>query len=225
MLRCVAVDDEPMALSVISNFCGRIGNIDLTVFTDPEAAVRMIEENHPDLVFLDIEMGTVNGMDLARRLPEDTCVILTTAYKQYALEGYDIGVIDFLHKPFSFSRFELAVNKARKVVEYIRSRYDRQDLVVKEEYMNVSIPFSDILYIEAQNNYCSIYRRDGVCTNSRISLKSLIPSLPSREFVRVHRSFVVSKSKIERYTKKEVRLLNGQIIPVGRQYSDVLPLL
>ncbi len=218
-ISCVAVDDEPMALSVISNFCKRAGGNTLAVFTDPDDAFRHISGSRPDLVFLDIEMGTVSGLDIARRLPEGILVIFTTAYKQYALDGYDIGVVDFLHKPFSYSRFEKAMEKVRMLVEFKHAGTYSQVLMVKEDYTNVSIPFNDIMYIEAMNNYCRIFRSNGHCTNSRISLKALASSLPEKEFIRVHRSFVVSRSRIVRYSGKEICLSSGHVIPVGRQYS------
>lgn len=217
---CVAVDDEPMALSVISSFCSRAGGMDLTTFTDPEAALDFIQQTCPDLVFLDIEMGRVNGMDVAAKLPAGTFVILTTAYKQYALDGYDIGVVDFLHKPFPYSRFETAIGKVRTLVGYRRKERDAGVLTVKEGYMNVSIPFSDIIFIEAMNNYCRIQRENGVCTMSRISLKVLMTELPETEFVRIHRSFVVARSKVEKYTRKEILLSDGSSLPVGRMYAD-----
>ena len=108
----MAIDDEPMALSVISGFCERKGGYELTVFTDPEEALARLDEIRPELVFLDIEMGDISGLDVAKRLPKGCALIFTTAYAQYALDGYDLGVVDFLHKPFSYSRFEKAVEKA-----------------------------------------------------------------------------------------------------------------
>ena len=121
-IRCVAIDDEPMALSVISNFCERCGGGELSVFTDAAEALACLGEIRPELVFLDIELEGSSGLDVARQLPEDCVVVFTTAYAQYALDGYDLGVVDFLHKPFSYSRFETALVKATAAIEYIRSR-------------------------------------------------------------------------------------------------------
>lgn len=216
---CVAIDDEPMALSVISSFCQRRGGISLTTFTDPDEAMAQINEIRPELVFLDIEMGGVSGLDVAKKLPQGCAVIFTTAYAQYALEGFDIGVTDFLHKPFSYSRFEKAMDKAVLVVDYIRSKRT-QVITVKEEYLNVQVPVSEIIYIESMNNYCKIWRTGNVCTQTRMTLKSLIDLLPQEGFRRIHRSFVVASDKVTGFNKREVYLSNGKVLPVGRQYAD-----
>lgn len=216
---CVAIDDEPMALSVISSFCQRRGGISLTTFTDPDEAMAQINEIRPELVFLDIEMGGVSGLDVAKKLPQGCAVIFTTAYAQYALEGFDIGVTDFLHKPFSYSRFEKAMDKAVLVVDYVRSKRT-QVITVKEEYLNVQVPVSEIIYIESMNNYCKIWRIGNVCTQTRMTLKSLIELLPQEGFRRIHRSFVVASDKVTGFNKREVYLSNGKVLPVGRQYAD-----
>ena len=221
-IRCVAIDDEPVALSVISNFCERCGGVELSVFTDPAEALTCLNEIKPELVFLDIELEGCSGLDVARQLPEDCVVVFTTAYAQYALDGYDLGVVDFLHKPFSFSRFETSLVKATAAIEYIRSRQKNKVITVKEEYLNVPIPISEIIYIEAMNNYCRIFRDGDVCTMTRSTLKSLIQMLPQNDFVRIHRSFVVAADRIVSFTKKEVCLKSGKTLPVGRQYTDMI---
>lgn len=218
----MAIDDEPMALSVISGFCERKGNCTLVTFTDPHEALLHIEEIRPELVFLDIEMNGTSGLDVAKSFPKDCAVIFTTAYAQYALDGYDLGVVDFLHKPFSYTRFEKAFDKAALVVEYVRSKRKSQVIVVKEEYLNVPIPVSEILYVEAMNNYCRIFRADSVVTQTRMPLKSLIDMLPAESFVRIHRSFVVATDKVSSFNRKEVYLFSGKVLPVGRQYADNL---
>ena len=218
----MAIDDEPMALSVISNFCERKGGMDLHVFTDPAEALLRLDEISPELVFLDIEMEGVNGIDVARKLPKGCCVIFTTAYAQYALEGYDLGVIDFLHKPFSYQRFEKAVEKASIVVDYLRSRKSGMTIIVKEDYLNVPVPVSEIIYIEAMNNYCRIFRTRNVLTQTRMTLKSLVDLLPDNGFIRIHRSFVVAADHVVSFNKKEVCLSNGRVLPIGRQYADAL---
>ena len=221
-MRCMAIDDEPMALSVISSFCERKGGISLSVFTDPDEALSNLDSISPELVFLDIEIDGTSGIDVAKRLPESCAVIFTTAYAQYALDGYDLGVVDFLHKPFSYSRFEKAVEKAAMTLEFLHTKNTDKVITVKEDYLNVPVPVSDIIYIEAMNNYCRIYRTGGVVTHTRSTLKSLVDILPGKDFVQIHRSFVVAADKIAGFTKKEVCLLNGKSLPVGRQYADYL---
>ena len=165
-------------------------------------------------------MGEKPILEIAKRLPQGCAVIFTTAYAQYALEGYDLGVVDFLHKPFSYARFEKALEKAALVVEYVRSKKTALAITVKEEYLNVPIPVSEIIYIEAMNNYCRIFRTGNVVTQTRMTLKSLIDMLPAEGFVRIHRSFVVAADKVSSFNKKEVYLLGGKALPVGRQYSE-----
>ena len=111
-IKCIAIDDEPMALEIISSFCQRHGNIELTVFTNPIAGIEQVKKIKPNILFLDIEMEDINGRDLARDLPHEVMLIFTTAYAQYALDGFELNAIDFLHKPFSYARFEKAVQKA-----------------------------------------------------------------------------------------------------------------
>lgn len=114
-IKCVAIDDEPLALDVIEKFCQRIGGVELSVFSDPALGIEMIKREKPQIAFLDIEMENINGLTIASKLPEDTCFIFTTAYLEYALEGYELDAVDYLHKPFAFSRFQTAFSKALRL--------------------------------------------------------------------------------------------------------------
>lgn len=120
-LRCIAIDDEPMALLIIEQFCRRKGGIELSVFSEPQIGLNEIRRLQPDLVFLDIQMNSINGLEIADSLPEKCCFIFTTAYAQYALEGFNLDAVDFLHKPFSYERFEVAVEKALRRIESKRN--------------------------------------------------------------------------------------------------------
>ena len=163
-------------------------------------------------------MDCLNGLDIARKLPASTCFIFTTAYIRYALDGFDLDAADFLHKPFSYERFKTAVEKAVRRLEYIRN--EKECIVVKQEYNNVVIPVSDILYIEAMENYCKIFRRKGRYTLSRMKLKAITELLPPRNFIRIHRSFIVQLDSIQHFNKQELRLTTGQTLPIGRQYAE-----
>lgn len=217
-INCIAIDDEPIALSVISQFCLRSGGIDLLVYSEPQEGLQAIIDRQPDIVFLDIEMDCLNGLDIARKLPASTCFIFTTAYIRYALDGFDLDAVDFLHKPFSYERFKIAVEKAMRRLGYARNVND--SIVVKQEYNNVVIPCSDILYIEAMENYCKIFRRKGHYTLSRMSLKAMAELLPPCKFIRIHRSFIVPIDSIQNFNKQELRLTSGQTLPIGRQYAE-----
>lgn len=218
-IRCVAIDDEPLALEVIRRFCQRMGGIELTTFTNPAEGLDFIEKEKPALVFLDIEMDNIDGLKIAAGLPEGTCFIFTTAYLRYALDGFDLDAVDYLHKPFAYSRFQTAVEKAMRRIGHTRMKTTTQCIVVKQDYNNISIPLDDILYIEAMEGYSRIFRAIGQSVTSRVILKNICAMLPESDFLRIHRSFIVSRSKIRSFSKQEVFLSDSTSLPIGRQYA------
>lgn len=229
-LRCVAIDDEPLALNVIRTFCQRLDPpAELLTFSDPEAGLSVILRESPDIVFLDIEMENISGLTLAGQLPAGTCFIFTTAYLDYALEGFNLDAVDYLHKPFSFDRFRTAVAKAlRRLSLSDNAAQKPSSITVKQEYSNVTIPLDEILYIEAMEGYCKIFRENAPCVLSRVLLKNLASMLPDTEFLRIHRSFIVPRSKISSFTRQTVtlrpcaRFPSAVTLPVGRQYAPAL---
>ena len=226
IIKCIAIDDEPLAIDVIAKFCERRGGMSLRAFSDPDLGLEAVLSDKPDILFLDIEMGDTSGLAIASRLPAEICVIFTTAYLHYAVEGFNLDAVDYLHKPFSYTRFETAIAKAIRRLGRGMSAgtpAKRQgSIVVKQGYSNVTILFDDIIYIEAVERYSRIYRRSGGRVVTRILLKQIFGMLPAGDFIRVHRSFIISSSKIASYTRQEIRLISGQSIPVGRQYAAVL---
>lgn len=225
VIKCIAIDDEPLALSVISKFCERLGNLELVTYSDPVAGLAAIKEQKFDLLFLDIEMEGIDGLMIAKELPADMCFIFTTAYLNYAVDGFNLDAVDYLHKPFSYERFVKAVEKALKVIDYNKRALLRRCIVVKQEYNNISIPLSEIVYIEAMEGYSKIFRTDGKCTISRVILKVIGAMLPENEFVRIHRSFIIAVDKISSFTRQNVKLVNGVTLPIGRQYSNNIQIL
>lgn len=221
-INCIAIDDEPIALQIIENFCNRKGDISLRCFNNPLEGLKAIRESKPQLVFLDISMPEMNGLDLARNLPPATCVIFTTAYTEYAFEGFDLDAVDYLHKPFLYERFEKSVEKARRRLNSGENTRKPQTIVVKKEYDSVPIQIDDILYIEAMENYVKIHLADGEIIVSRINMKGIISMLPDDEFIRIHRSYIIPRSKIKNFSKKKVTLSSGEELPVGRLYGDSL---
>ena len=219
-IACIAIDDEPIALSIIEQFCQRHGSLELRTFSEPQVGLDEIRRTKPDIVFLDIEMTEVNGLQIARQLPQTCCFIFTTAYTEYAVDGFNLDAADFLHKPFSYERFTKAVDRAMRQVAFRKDKEQARSIVVKQEYANVLIPTAEIIYIEAMENYVKIYREPGLCTVSRMSLKSLIELLPADDFVRIHRSYVVAKNKIRGFSKQRVLLSPSTELPVGRLYAD-----
>lgn len=219
VINCIAIDDEPLALEVISKFCRRIGGISLHCFTDPVEGLAYIEANRPDIAFLDIEMGELNGLQIASRLPEGSCFIFTTAYLHYALDGYDLDAVDYLHKPFAFARFQSAYSKALRRLGKKQVKSSGQYIVVKQDYANINIPIDDIVYIEGMERYSKIFRTSGECVVTRVLLKNIMSLLPPDEFIRTHRSFIVSRSKVKRFSRHETLMNNGISLPVGRQFA------
>ena len=221
MIKCVAIDDEPIALSIIEEYCKRYGDIELSTFTSPVDGMRCIEETKPDLVFMDIKMSTHNGLELARTLPADICLIFTTAFSQYALDGFNVDAVDFLHKPIFYPRFERAMEKARKWIGHRDMPEANASLTLKVEHKNVVIKFSDILYIEAMDNYVKLYRRNMPMILSHITMKEMENKLPAEGFARVHRSFIVALNAIEKFSNLRIHLESvQQPIPVGRKYTE-----
>ncbi len=222
-MKCVAIDDEPMALEVIKSFCQRMEGVELDTFTNPLVGIEHVKRTHPDLLFLDVKMGEVNGVSLAKEIPQGTFLVFTTAYAQYAVDGFDLNAVDFLHKPFSFSRFEKAVNKVQQTIKLVNYSatppLEGQDITVKVEYKNVTVQLGSILYIQAMDNYVKIYTVDSRPVITQMSMKSLEAMLPENEFVRVHKSYIVPRHRIESYSRTQLTLTGGTEIPVGRAYA------
>lgn len=225
-LKCIAIDDEPMALLVIEQFCQRKGNMELLTFSEPRVGLEEIRLRKPDLVFLDIHMNSLSGLEIADTLPSECCFIFTTAYAEYALEGFNLDAVDFLHKPFSFERFDVAVDKALRRID-MRHTPVPECLIVKQEYNNVSIPLGDILYVEALGNYVKIVKMSGGHVLTRTNLKSITDMLPEGAFLRIHRSYVISVSAVVSFTRTRVELKGlNEGLPIGAQYaSQVLDIL
>lgn len=225
-IKCIAIDDEPMALEIISSFCRRHGNIELVTFTNPITGMEHVKRIKPDILFLDIEMEDVNGTELARELPPGVMLIFTTAYAQYALDGFELNAVDFLHKPFSYNRFEKAIQKAAELqtLQQLSAKpvFTDEFITLKVKYKNTNIRLKDILYIESMDNYVRIHLINQPTLTPQISMKILQELLPEEKFIRVHKSFIAPIHRIASYTSKEIILYNGIKIPVGRNYSKSL---
>lgn len=225
-MKCVAIDDEPMALEVIKNFCQRMGDMEITTFTNPIMGIEHVKRTHPDLLFLDVKMGEVSGVNLAKEIPQGTFLIFSTAYAQFAVDGFDLNAIDFLHKPYSFGRFEKAVAKVRNAIKLLNYSatppLEGEEITVKVEYKNVTVKLSSILYIQAMDNYVKFFTVDSRPIITQMSMKSLEAMLPENEFVRVHKSYIVPRHRIESFSRTQLTLTGGINIPIGRAYADKL---
>lgn len=223
---CIVVEDEPLATKVLTDYISQVPFLELKgTFRDAILASAFLRDNMVDLIFLDIHLPKLKGMAFLKTLINPPAVIITTAYHQYAVEGFNLNVTDYLLKPFEFERFLVAVNKVKSATQRtgaeIESREDtRPYLFLNVQKKKVKISFADILYIESQREYVKIVtpKKEYV---SKISTHEIESLLPAHLFRRVHRSFIVSLAKIESYTAEEIEI-HGVSIPVGRDYKHVL---
>lgn len=224
-MRCIAIDDEPAALVIIKQFCERIGNIELLTFTNPLEGIKQVNSLKPDLLFLDIEMGVVNGIELASKLPENTLLVFSTAYANFALDGFELDAIDFLHKPYSFNRFEKTIQKATNLLSLQMQsntlNLNEDEITVKVEYKNVKIKLADILYIQAMDNYIRIHLNSSKPVLSQMCMKKMLDLLPNDRFIRIHKSYIVSLKKVNSYNRSKLSLSGLNIsLPIGRTYVN-----
>ena len=231
MMKCIAIDDEPIALSIVSRYCEQRGGIEWETYSSPRLGMQRIREWMPDIVFLDIEMNGASGIELARQLPPSCCLIFTTAYAHYALDGFEVNAVDFLHKPYFYERFNRAMQKAE---QWLRmhdllqvSESATRRMILKSEYKNVTVSVDAILYIESIDNYVKVHLADGASVLSKISLRAVEEQLPQGEFVRIHRSYLVPRVRITGFSRSEVTLgKSGTTLPIGKTYlDDVISLL
>lgn len=224
MITCVAVDDEPLALEVIKTFVDRTPTLQLLqTFTDPFAAADFLKKSKVDLVFMDIQMPELNGIQLYKSLRQPPPVIFTTAFSDYAVEGFNLDALDYLLKPIEYSRFLKAVSKAEDYLHPAASEaQSKQDdfIFLKSEYQLIKVEFKDVLYFEALDDYVKIITTKSVKPMlTLMPMKALMEKLPASKFVRVHRSYIVPLSRIENVKNKRIKI-GEKYIPVGDSYSN-----
>ena len=220
MLKAIAVDDEPPALEIIESYCKRSENVELLkAFTGTAKALEYLENFPVDLIFLDINMPTMSGLEFYKRIGHSAMVIFTTSYSEYAVESYNLNAIDYLLKPYTFSRWQKAVEKAIKVDQFERqSGQEQQHLTLRVDYSLVRVALADILFIEGLDNYLKIHIHNQDPLVVRMTMKNIQDKLPEKDFVRVHRSYIVSMSKIEAVRNKVIRI-GSEEIPLGSSYE------
>jgi two-component system, LytTR family, response regulator len=224
-IKCIIVEDEPLAVKVLADYVSQTPFLDLQeTFKDAILATDWLRDNSTDLIFLDIHLPKLKGMAFLKTLSNPPAVIITTAYHQYAVEGFNLNVTDYLLKPFEFERFLIAVNKiqtAKTIKQKPAEDKDIKDhLFLNVQKKKVKILFSEIVYIESQREYIKIVttKKEYI---SKMSTHEIEELLPTHLFKRIHRSFIVSLSKIESYTAEMVEV-NGISIPVGRAYRNII---
>ncbi len=226
-IKCIAIDDEPLALEVIQSHIAQIPDLKLVAtFSNPVEASGFLQTTEIDLLFLDIEMPLVSGIDFLKSLSRPLKVIFTTAYRHYALESYELDVIDYLLKPISFTRFFKAVNKFKKQAmgSSLTGSPPETPVVNDHIYVNankkfIKIRFQDILYVESVKDYVRIHT-EGQRIMTKESLSHFEQKLP-KGFLRIHRSFIVNLTKVTAFTKVDVEIDETEV-PIGASYKDTV---
>ena len=220
MIRAIALDDEPLALKVIENFCSRVSYINLEkTFTKTSEANKYLRKQPVDLIFLDIQMPMQNGMEFYAAIEQNVMVIFTTAYSEYAVEGFNVNATDYLLKPFSYDRFVQATDKVKMVNDSRnQSPAPEQYLFIRADYSLNKILISDISFIEGLDDYLKIHIDNQKTIVARMTMKAILEKLPDSEFIRVHRSFIIPISKIEKVRNKIIHI-GEEEIPVSASYE------
>ena len=238
MIKCIAIDDEPLALRQVSKYMERIEDLEVVALCNSaHAAQQVLAEKQVDIMFVDINMPDLNGVDFVRGLENPPMVIFTTAYSEYAVDGFRLDAVDYLLKPFGFGDFERAVNKARSLLELQRLReqhitptaeaeppqepVDNNDCIsIKADYKVSLVKYADIIYIESVGEYVRLHLTSGSSIMSLFRLKNMESALPSNRFMRVHRSYIVNLGHVTGYARGRVYLDNEEYVPISVNYRD-----
>jgi len=224
-IKCIIVEDEPLAVKVLSDYILQVPFLELqATFKDAILATDWLRDNQPDLIFLDIHLPKLKGMAFLKTLTHPPAVIITTAYHQYAVEGFDLNVTDYLLKPFDFERFLMAVTKVKTAqgerMKTTETEETKDHLFLNVQKKKVKILFSEIVYIESQQEYIKLVTTKKVYF-SKVTTSEMENILPAHLFKRIHRSYIVSVNKIDSYNSEMVEV-NGISIPIGRSYRHII---
>ncbi|TSE04569.1 LytR/AlgR family response regulator transcription factor [Aquimarina algiphila] len=218
MLKCLVIDDEELARTLLKTYIDRLNFLEMvSAVENPLEALQILKTTDIDVVFLDIQMPDLKGTDFAKMIPETTQIIFTTAYSEYALEGFELNALDYLLKPITFERFLIAVNKIKRDSG---DTISQNTMTIKSGYDLYKLKYNDILYIESDSEYVIFYTAEKKIM-SHLALKSLEATLPKSIFMRVHRSYIVNKNKVTSLKGKEI-LISEIKIPVSSSYYDLV---
>lgn len=229
MIRCIAIDDEPLALKQLESYISKVGFLELEAACNSAVDASKVLASQPaDVLFCDINMPDLDGMSFVKSLASQPMVVFTTAYSEYAVEGFKVDAVDYLLKPFGFNEFEKAALKVKRMYDLENKEevtlLDYDDSVyIKTDYKTVRVEVSSIIYIEGMSEYVKIItedQKDPVI--ALLSMKKLEGKLPGNRFMRVHKSFIINLSKISQVSKGHVRMQDGSSIPIGESYRDSL---
>lgn len=226
-MNCIIIEDQPPAQRILKKYITDIGSLQLKgVFSDAIQAMEFLKTEQVELIFLDIHLPKISGIDFLKSLSHPPHVILTTAFSDYALESYEFSVVDYLLKPFSFQRFVKAVAKVpiksagdQKLGATVSKTPIRKEIFIKSGYEHIKITIEEIIYIQSDADYTEIHL-SGKKYLSTESLRYWLENLDADQFVRVHKSYVIHASKIEKIASNQVYLVEGVVIPIGRAYKE-----
>lgn len=219
-IKCIAIDDEPLALTVIEKMVQKFPALNLVAaFDDAVAGAEFLRRHRIDLLFIDINMPDITGLELVRSLQEKPMIIFTTAHKNFASESYELDAIDYLLKPIHEERFNKAVNKALEYYSYKQAKNtaDEEVLFVRVEYHLMKINLGDIEYIESMEDYCKIHFVNAKPVMTLMTLKNILDKLPPARFKRIHRSYIIAVSKLTSVVNRKVKLISTEL-PVSTSY-------
>ena len=229
MIRCIAIDDEPLALKQLESYISKVGFLELEAACNSAVDASKVLASQPaDVLFCDINMPDLDGMSFVKSLASQPMVVFTTAYSEYAVEGFKVDAVDYLLKPFGFNDFEKAALKVKRLYDLENKEevtlLDYDDSVyIKTDYKTGRVEVCSIIYIEGMSEYVKIItedQKDPVI--ALLSMKKLEGKLPGNRFMRVHKSFIINLSKISQVSKGHVRMQDGSSIPIGESYRDSL---
>lgn len=230
-IRCIVVDDEALARKYLKDYISKIPFLEFVGdFNSPLKAYELLEKGKVDLMFLDIQMPEITGLDFLRSLDRKPFVILTTAYKEYALEGYELDISDYLLKPFSFNRFLKAVNKVNTAMlakdkqdvpssDYNQTDFHEDYIIIRADRKYYKINYDDLIFIEGQKAYVTFHSEGKKNVTALASLKELEEKLPENKFIRIHKSYIVSIKKIDALEGNMIEIA-GEKLPVGKSFKS-----
>ncbi len=233
MLKCIAIDDEPLALRQLTAYIAKVPYLELTATCNNALdAQQILAERSIDLIFVDINMPDLNGVEFVRTLTNRPMVIFTTAYSEYAVEGFKLDAVDYLLKPFGFAEFSRSAAKANSLYELRHNQRpaatpeseaepkDREYLSVKADYKVSLVKIADIVYIESEGEYVRLHLADGTAITTLFRLKNMETTLPAEFFMRVHRSYIVNLRCIKSYVRGRIYLNDTEYVPIGENYKE-----
>ena len=235
MVKCIAIDDEPLALRQITSYIDRTDQLELVAACrSAEEALSVIQKEQVELIFVDINMPDMNGLEFVRSLASNYFIVFTTAHSEFALEGFKLNAIDYLLKPFSYEEFMKASQKAISLVDLVErcraaesamaqneaEEADQGYISVKADYKTQLVKIADIIYLESAGEYVRLHVDSGQTITTLFRLKNMEALLPANNFLRVHRSYIINLKRISSYTKGRIFLDNGEYIPLGENYKE-----